>query len=127
VENQTTKPVSKRILCVEDDNDTCEIFQILFREYDLVFANNLEDAHPLINCQYFDLYVLDNWLPDGSGIDLCRTIRARHPGSPILFTSAVGMKKDLDEAAAAGANRYLLKPCEPDTLVKIVKELIGQN
>ena len=71
--------------------------------------------------------MLDNWLPDGSGIELCQTIRAQHPASPIIFTSAVGMKKDLDEAAAAGVDRYLLKPCEPDTLVKVVKELIEKN
>jgi len=115
---------AKRILCVEDDLDTCEILQILLREYDLVIATKLEDAHPLIDHQKFDLYMLDNWLPDGSGVELCQTIRARHPGSPIIFTSAVGMKKDLDEAAAAGADRYLLKPCEPDALVKVVKELI---
>jgi CheY-like chemotaxis protein len=37
------------------------------------------------------------------------------------------MKKDLDEAAAAGADRYLLKPCEPDALIKVVKELIEKN
>lgn len=118
---------AKRILCVEDDLDTCEILQILLREYDLVFATKLEEAHPLIDHQKFDLYMLDNWLPDGSGIELCQTIRARHPGSPIIFTSAVGMKKDLDEAAAAGADRYLLKPCEPDALVKVVKELMEKN
>ena len=118
---------AKRILCVEDDLDTCEILQILLREYDLVFATKIEDAHPLIDHQKFDLYMLDNWLPDGSGIELCQTIRARHPGSPIIFTSAVGMKKDLDEAAAAGADRYLLKPCEPDALVKVVKELMEKN
>ena len=81
----------------------------------------------MIDHQKFDLYMLDNWLPDGSGIELCQTIRARHPGSPIIFTSAVGMKKDLDEAAAAGADRYLLKPCEPDALVKVVKELMEKN
>lgn len=117
-------PARRRILCVEDDLDTCEILQILLREYELVFANKLEDAHPLVDHQKFDLFMLDNWLPDGSGIELCHMIRALHPGSPIIFTSAVGMQKDLDEAAAAGADRYLLKPCEPDTLVKIVKELI---
>lgn len=124
MQNKTYASPTKRILCVEDDLDTCEILKLLFREYEITFADTLENAQPLIDHQYFDLYILDNWLPDGSGIELCQTIRARYPGSPILFTSAVGMQKDLDEAAAAGADRYLLKPCEPETLVKVVKELI---
>jgi len=41
-----------------------------------------------------------------------------------VFTSAVARRADIDEAFAAGADRYLLKPCEPEELQRIVKELI---
>ena len=116
---------SRRILCVEDNQDTCEVVGFIFREYEMVFAGTVKDAVPHIENEKFDLYMLDNWLPDGSGIELCKRIRAKNPDAPIIFTSAVGMKHDVEQAMAAGADRYILKPVEPDNLRNIVKELLG--
>jgi DNA-binding response OmpR family regulator len=115
----------RRILCVEDNQDTCEVVGFIFREYEMVFAGTIGDAIPYIENELFDLYMLDNWLPDGSGVQLCRKIRALRPDSPIVFTSAVGMRGDIDEALSAGADRYILKPVEPDELRKVVKELLN--
>ena len=115
---------SGRILCVEDNQDTCEVVGFIFREYEMVFAGTIKDAAPHIENEEFDLYLLDNWLPDGSGIELCKKIRAKDPDAPIIFTSAVGMKNDVEQAMAAGADRYILKPVEPENLRNVVKELL---
>ena len=114
----------KRILCVEDDKDTCELLSILFSEYEVVFAGSLKEAFSLLENEHFDLYVLDNWLPDGSGIDICRKIHALKPHIPIILTSAVGQKSEIKAALNAGAKEYLVKPYEPETLQKVVKDLI---
>lgn len=114
----------KRILCVEDDKDTCELLSILFSDYDVVFAGSLREAFSLLESQHFDLYVLDNWLPDGSGIEVCRKIHALKPDVPIIFTSAVGQKSEIKKALDAGAKEYLVKPYEPEDLQKIVKDLV---
>jgi DNA-binding response OmpR family regulator len=121
--NTGTSP-KKRILCVEDDRDTCELLSILFSEYDVVFAGSLREAFSLLESEHFDLYVLDNWLPDGSGIEVCRKIHELKPDMPIIFTSAVGQKSEIKKALAAGAREYLVKPYEPEELQKVVKELI---
>ncbi|HEX8248109.1 MAG TPA: response regulator [Pyrinomonadaceae bacterium] len=121
--NIGTSP-KKRILCVEDDKDTCELLSILFSEYDVIFAGSLREAFSLLESEHFDLYVLDNWLPDGSGIEVCRKIHALKPDVPIIFTSAVGQRSEIKKALAAGAREYLVKPYEPEELQKIVKELI---
>ena len=118
-----TRP--QTILCVDDDKDTCEVLGYLFPEYEFVFAHNLEGASPLVQSRHFDLYMLDNWLPDGSGIQLCELIRSLHPDAPIIFTSGVGAKKEIDRAYSAGATRYLVKPVDPDALGAVIKELIG--
>jgi CheY-like chemotaxis protein len=123
VETENELP-SRRILCVEDNQDTCEVVRFIFREHEMVFAGTISDAVPHIEDGPFDLYLLDNWLPDGSGVELCKKIRVLHPDLPIVFTSAVGMRADIDEAIAAGADRYLLKPVEPENLRKVVKELL---
>jgi DNA-binding response OmpR family regulator len=82
---------------------------------------------PKLEAKAHDLYILDNRLPDGSGIDLCRTIRLRYPSVPILFTSGSDGETDIGEALKAGADEYVLKPCEPLRLIQIVKDLIYRN
>jgi DNA-binding response OmpR family regulator len=124
--NTGTSP-KKRILCVEDDKDTCELLGILFSEYEVVFADSLKQAFSLLASQHFDLYVLDNWLPDGSGIEVCQRIHALKPLIPIIFTSAVGQKSEIKKALAAGAREYLVKPYEPEDLQKIVKDLLSNH
>lgn len=115
---------SKTIFCVEDDTDTCEVLTILLREYKFDFAHTMADAMSVLERQRNDLYILDNWLPDGSGVEVCRRIRELYADAPILFTSAVAGRPDVEQAMQAGANQYLLKPCEPETLQKVVKELL---
>lgn len=115
----------KRILCVEDDRDTCEVLRFVMTDYAFTAVHSVEDAGELIAENDFDLYVLDNWLPDGSGIELCERIRSSGTRAPILFTSAIGQRQDIDLAMKAGADRYLVKPYEPETLVQTVKELLN--
>ena len=116
-----------RVLCVEDDRDTCEVLKFIMTDFDFVAVNTIAAAEPLIAQKEFDLYVLDNWLPDGSGVELCEKIREQGSTSPIIFTSAIAQRKDIDLAMQAGANRYLVKPYEPETLVQTVKELLEES
>jgi DNA-binding NarL/FixJ family response regulator len=73
--------------------------------------------------RYFDLYVLDNWLPEGSGIRLCRLIREFDPHPPILFYSACAYPRDLQAAYSAGAQAYLIKPVRFDDMTRAVEQL----
>jgi DNA-binding response OmpR family regulator len=122
-----TQPASqtKSILCVDDDTDTCELLDFLFDEYEFVSAHSVEQAFGLIESRQFDLYIFDNWLPDGSGIELCRKVRESGFHTPIIFVSGAAQTEDVREAIGNGANKYLTKPCEPDLLQKVVKELIS--
>jgi len=121
-----TQPTSqtKSILCVDDDTDTCELLQFVLDEYDFVSAHSIEKALELIQRRQFDLYIFDNWMLDGSGIELCQKVRRAGIETPIIFVSGAAQTKDVEEALASGANEYLIKPCDPDLLKKVVKELI---
>lgn len=114
----------KRILCVEDDKDTCDLLTFLLSDYEIVFADSIKKSIELFKLISFDLCLLDNWLGDGSGVDLCREIRALNPSVPIVFVSGVAYKEEIQKALDAGAQAYLVKPYNPDELQKIVKELI---
>lgn len=124
---ENTNTSLKRILCVEDDKDTCEVLRFVMTDYTFVCVHTIAEAEAAMSDSEFDLYVLDNWLPDGSGVELCEKIRRHGSSSPIVFTSAIGQRHDIDVAMTAGADRYLVKPYEPETLVQTVKELLSQS
>jgi DNA-binding response OmpR family regulator len=113
----------KRILFVEDHEDAWEIVEIILAEAKLTFARTFENGLRLARQGYFDLYILDNWLPDGSGIGLCRAIREFDPYTPILFYSAAAYERDIQEALRSGAQAYLVKPVKSGDLEEAVAKL----
>jgi DNA-binding response OmpR family regulator len=114
----------KRFLIVEDDIESCKLLNIILADYELTVTHTLASAKPHYQSRHFDIFMLDNWLPDGSGIDFCREIRSSHPDTPIIFTSAAAMNENIAEATNAGATRYLVKPFDPFELQEIVKDLL---
>lgn len=113
---------NNRVLFVEDDRETCDLLAHVLAGFDLTFVDNVKLALTMVQNSHYDVYVLDNWLPDGSGIELCRTIRAQMPDAPILITSAAAMERNIEEAKRAGASRYIVKPYDPFDLLEIIKE-----
>jgi DNA-binding response OmpR family regulator len=73
----------KRILLVEDHLDNWELVEFSLTEYTVICARDFKDGMRLARQRYFDLYILDNWLPDRSGVELCRLIREFDPHTPI--------------------------------------------
>jgi CheY-like chemotaxis protein len=62
-------PTSKKqILCVDDHADTCELVMTLLKDYEVTTAYSMADAIKQATAQKFDLYLLDNHLPDGTRI-----------------------------------------------------------
>ena len=115
----------KRILLVEDDEDAKDLCALTLEEYELICARDFDEGARLSKQRDFDLYILDSWLPDKSGIELCRAIREFDPDTPILFYSAAAYAHDKQEAMSAGAQAYLTKPALPDDLGRIVRLLIS--
>jgi DNA-binding response OmpR family regulator len=93
--------------------------------YEIICARNFDEALRLAGRQGFDLFILDNWLPDQSGVELCRAIREFDPHTPILFYSAAGYKRDIEEGLSAGAQGYLVKPVSFGDLKQAVAQLIS--
>ncbi len=117
----------KSFLIVEDDIESCKILNIVLADYDLTVVHTLASAKPHYQARHFDIFMLDNWLPDGSGIDFCREIRTSLPDIPIIFTSAAAHEENIREATDAGASKYLVKPYDPFELQEIVKDLLNAS
>ena len=118
-------PNRKRILLVEDYEDSRDLATHILTDYTITCARNFNEGLRQARQGGFDLYLLDNWLPDKSGVELCRAIREFDPHTPILFYSAAAYQRDIEEAIRAGAQDYLAKPIHPDELKQAVVRLIS--
>jgi DNA-binding response OmpR family regulator len=118
----------RRVLYVEDHEDTRELITIVLRQRDFEVANahTVDLGVRLASEERFDLYLLDSWLPDGSGLDLCRRIRKFDQVTPILFYSAAAYEADKNMALSAGAQAYLIKPSQTSELCDLVSSLIDK-
>ncbi len=74
---------------------------------------------------HFDLYMLDSWLPDGSGFDLCKRLREFDPTIPMMFFSGAAFEADKATAINSGAQGYVIKPADLDVLCSEISKLIG--
>jgi DNA-binding response OmpR family regulator len=101
------------VLCVEDDPDTQEMLKVVLEDggYRFIGVNSCADALRLIREGDVAVVLLDNWLPDCTGIDFCRQVRQFNQQLPIIFFSGVAYDYDRDAALEAGANDFLTKPC----------------
>ena len=117
---------TRRVLCVDDDEGTCTMLCGLLGLIDCraETAATAAQALEMLTRQRFDLYLLDNWLPGGSGIELCREIRRSDPSTPIIFYTGAGLDSEREEGLAAGAQAYLVKPGDAAALVETVRRLL---
>src|SRR5512143_1366949 len=102
----------KRILCVDDHEDTRNMMSILLDQYgyEAVIAASLSDALASARSGGLALCILDHWITEGNGIELCQQIRAFDPYTPIMFYSGAGYPTDIQNGLNAGAQAYLVKP-----------------
>jgi two-component system, OmpR family, phosphate regulon response regulator PhoB len=75
------------------------------------------------------VYVLDVRMPDMSGLEVCRQLKANTDtsGSPILLISAESSTEDVAAGYAAGCDDYLPKPFSPRELVHRVDQLLART
>lgn len=102
----------KRILCVDDDEDTRRLMSVLLDHYgyEAVIAASVSDALESARSGRIALCILDHWLTESNGIELCQQIRAFDSETPIMFYSGAGYEADIQKGLAAGAQAYLVKP-----------------
>ena len=122
------QPTKRRILCAEDDEDTCFMLTHLLEQenYEVKTARTVSDALQLARSESFNLYILDEWFPKDAGLTLCRKIREFDPHTPIIFYSGAAFDSDKEEALYAGAQAFVAKPYI-DTLIETVHTLLADR
>ena len=117
------------ILILEDDDFLREgVTALLEKEgYDVTAARNLRTARERIAERRFDLCLLDVRLPDGSGLDLCRELRADGDGTPLLFLTACDEETEIVSGLDAGGDDYVTKPFKLRELLSRIRALLRRS
>ena len=112
------------VLSVEDDLDTQEMLAMLLGEqgYGFEAVGTCADAMRLLREREIALVLLDNWLPDGTGVELCKQVRAFDKRLPIIFVSGSAHDNERFEALKSGANAFLTKPVAFNEFFAILKD-----
>jgi two-component system OmpR family response regulator len=75
-----------------------------------VLARSVAQAQAALAKERFDVLVLDDALPDGSGVDLCREVRGKELATPILILTAHAAIRERVRGLDAGADDFMSKP-----------------
>jgi len=115
---------SVRLLLVEDHEDTNHSLTRMLRRrgYEVHPACDLRSALDLAATRRFDVLVSDIGLPDGSGIDLLKALRAKREVFGIAL-SGYGMEEDIRRSRDVGFSHHLVKPVDLNKLDSIIQEV----
>ena len=120
--------MTSKLLIIDDD----EALSSMLAEYlapsglQLVCCATVKDGLHALQNKPVDAVILDIMLPDGDGLEVCRTIR-RHSDVPILMLTAKGDETDRIVGLELGADDYLPKPFNPRELLARLKAILRRT
>lgn len=122
---QTRTAPRTRVLLVDDEPDmTTALGRVLSREpFEVAAANSVSDAFALLAQKDFDVVVSDEAMPDMSGSEFLRQVRAAHPDTVrILLTGHASLDTAIQAVNRAGIFRFLKKPCSAQDLIESLRD-----
>ena len=82
-----TMPAKKRVLFVDDHEDTCALVSGILKDFEVNSEHSKVGGLRQAATQKFDLMLVDYYLPDGTGLELCVLIRGFDPNTPVLIVT----------------------------------------
>jgi two-component system cell cycle response regulator DivK len=121
--------MTKRILVVEDQEDNRQILRDLLGSagYDLIEAENGEEALAAVSKHRPDLVLMDIQLPIMDGYEATRRLKAdpEFKAIPIIVVTSYALSGDEGKAREAGCDAYVTKPYSPRLLLAKIKEFLS--
>ena len=123
--------IAIRVLIADDEPNQLELlsYNLGRSEFEVVCAEDGQQALEMIEDHRPDLVILDWMMPNMSGIDVCRTLRGRPETKllPVILLSARGEEGDRTLGLDIGADDYISKPFSPRELISRVKALLRRS
>ena len=119
----------QRILVVDDEVSVTELFSMMLEMegYRVRIVHDVQSAKNALEEEPADLLLVDIMMPEASGLELCRYVRAEPylASTPIIVISARSQLDEVYEGLAAGADTYLLKPVSKNELIEAVQQALA--
>ncbi len=118
-----------RILIVDDNKENLYLLESMLKGigYEVVLAGNGAEALEKLRTKSVDMIISDVLMPVMDGFKLCKEVKGKDElkNIPFIFYTAT-YKDERDEKLALklGADKYILKPAEPEDLIKIIQGVI---
>ena len=121
--------MQKKLLFLEDDPLLGETIYEDLQEagYSVEWVKNADEAAEYTYDNHYDLYLLDVNVPGMSGFKLLASLRESGDDTPAIFLTARGEVEDLREGFGAGADDYVIKPFNMETLLIRIEAKIKDN
>lgn len=123
--------MAKRILLAEDEPNIVESLTFLLERAGFEVAIKTDGRRALDAAleDVPDLLILDVMLPELSGYEVLRHLRAdrRSENLPVLMLTAKGQRADRETALDCGADRFITKPFSNSEVISTVKELLDEG
>jgi CheY-like chemotaxis protein len=100
--------VRGKVLCVEDNMDDCELVREVLRDFGVTCVPSISEAREHLEKQEYELILIDEHLPDGSGLSLCGQISNKNLNTPVLIVTGDAFLTNA-EAVRCGAKALLTK------------------
>ena len=118
-----------KILVVEDETSIRELIGTYLQDdgYEVIEANNGEDAKEKVHKDKPDVVVTDVVMEGKSGFELCRSLK-KDPATqniPVIVCSSKNQDLDILWGKKQGADVYVTKPFTKDDILKAVKSVAG--
>jgi DNA-binding response OmpR family regulator len=115
-----------RVLLVDDHGDTVEMLKIVLESegHEVRTAGDVATALETAAQIEFDLLLSDLGLPDRSGLDLMRELRARGSTLPGIALSGYGQASDIARSLSAGFSEHVVKPPDPYLLLRTMEKVV---
>ena len=122
--------MSKKILIIEDEKDilALAIVRLKHSGYEVISAEDAEQALGILQNNIPDLILLDLFLPKMQGDELCKKIKSDNKLKKIpiiIFTAGAASTDFLNKLNAMGADDFIFKPYESQELLNKIKKFIG--
>ena len=123
--------MSHHILVVEDEPDINKTvsYNLANEGFHPVSALNLQEADAQLSSNNISLIILDLMLPDGSGLDFCKTLKSTniYKNIPVIIVTAKGDEVDKVVGFELGADDYVTKPFSVRELMLRIKAILKRN
>ena len=122
--------MSKHILVVDDSKTIRNLVAFVLKAEGFRVStaeDGLDAMEKLYSLEQVELIVADVNMPRMDGFTFIKNIRAQdaYKDIPIIVLSTEGQEKDIQTGMALGANLYMVKPAQPEKMVRNIKMLLG--